>query len=1764
MRTTCLVTAFALTLTAVGQEPPLPPATPAPALVLDPGGPAGPVAAVAFSPDSGTLYVGGADKQVRRFVLAGGKFAPADPARLPPLRVPVGLGNAGAVNAVAVSPDGKWVAVAGRAPFREEAWFGDVGTVVNPAALSADQKRDFGVVYLFDPTNPGGGRVLRGSAGEVRALAFAQPNPAGGPVIVAAAREWAADGKRVGAVRVFDVTTGKEVAARADLPVTAVFPGLAVWPAGKGVRVAVAWPNPGTAAGKLLVWDTTTNQSQTFDDGAFNRALALRLGPDGSPRELWSGGFQNLGTGKNEHGRLTIRPLDRPADGRAVAFGGGKQFYLPLTVAIGGDTAAALFEVFPPPDKQYRATELRFLAPDGVTRRGVALRGVALAPGVPVLAASPDGKWVAVGGFADHRVEVYSAAGPADPQRLPGAAGGYTAVSFLAGDRLRVSGGLTFDLRGRTAGPAAGGAVDAPPGTSTEWQAGPGPNAVTVRAAGRAFTLRDGERADAVAYLPAGVPWGKGFAPIVAVAHTEPAAGVSLVTLFDAKSGRRLRQLSGPLQPVRALAFSGTRPLLAGAGDDPTVFVWSLKDLATAEGAIDGLFVTSRGGAVVVESVEATSPARGKLAPGDVIAAVGGPEGNLKPVTQPHEFRDEVAARPVDSTVRVQVKGAAAPVALPVGRGVGQRGPLFTLWAAPTDKPGPREWIGWSPGGPYDASSAAAEDRIGWLTATGNPAQPTTFAGAGQYRKQFYRRGVLEQLVEKGELGPALAALPPPQPPALVADVTPLVNAADGTKLLRDPNAKLDVTLLDPDDVIPLDRAVLRWRATGPDGKPGEWQRLPFPGRSATLDLAKHPWARGAHTFELALDETPESSAPAVTASVSVTFVLPPPKVVAVRVGGKVVESGVEVNVEENAVAVSADVEPGPGGAVEVSLTTSGPGGDRPQKLATKDGKAFGPLAARLNESEVTVIRVTATAEKAGDFAKYESGAVEFRVKHVPKPPPVPPPGLRLTLVTAHEPPAEVGGPLVVDSPAATLTAAVKADKPVELIEWDLDDGKGWVAGTLDPKALTDTATVKPFEPGRRRTVRVRARHAGGEFATDAVSVVYHPRPPAAAFAGLPPGVVEPALVARGTSAQAAGPFEIRVVVTGPRPGESRSFPATATPGPDGSGTWQAAVTLFPGANRLAVVASNRWRTREAADRPEVVLRRPPAVVAVEPVSATAGGTADLVARVVTLTEAPPAALVVNGRTARAEARRAGGVFGFAWWEVKVAGVSIKSGGVISDEVAVAAANAEGEGRPLKAVVRKEAPPPKPVAPPVIVLDFGPEVNPRETIPAADAKFTFKLKVSSERRLSGVELRFALANHDEQTTRIDPGADGLTATAAPTLALRGGVTRVRVVASNAGGVRETEFLVRYTPPAVRVVIDRIEEVGPDGKVVRLSVPTPGPVAASGAFLEVHGHIEWTADGDPIATDPSLEVVVSANRVAHLPVPCGPRAGAENKRPFTAPVFLNATETSVKLDVRTQANSAGLPQQGLAALELACKCDQPLTTQRLHVLVIGVETPEGERLALVRRVVAAVGGRIPDRAVAFDRGEFPHRAFTRAVLYEPLVRDVAPGDVVGLFREVDREVRQTAAREGTGWVNDVVLVYYEGRDTVGADHRRRLHTHRSLAYATAAGEKHTIRLEDLPATPGVRLIVLSVVEPKPSARQADAIANNPPHLRYVLPNAAAREQLLALFSRAVDLRSKVGGVIDWVGGELDKQPAGGKPTDEVPGVVRQRVIGTGAP
>ncbi len=106
-----------LAAVAAGQGPALPPGDNEPQLRLEPGGPTSLVTALAFSPDGDTLYEAGWDKVVRVWV----QDAQADRFVLDPratYRVPIGPGLDGVINALALSSEGTWLAVAGNGNVR--------------------------------------------------------------------------------------------------------------------------------------------------------------------------------------------------------------------------------------------------------------------------------------------------------------------------------------------------------------------------------------------------------------------------------------------------------------------------------------------------------------------------------------------------------------------------------------------------------------------------------------------------------------------------------------------------------------------------------------------------------------------------------------------------------------------------------------------------------------------------------------------------------------------------------------------------------------------------------------------------------------------------------------------------------------------------------------------------------------------------------------------------------------------------------------------------------------------------------------------------------------------------------------------------------------------------------------------------------------------------------------------------------------------------------------------------------------------------------------------------------------------------------------------------------------------------------------------------------------------------------------------------------------------------------------------------------------
>ena len=85
-------------------------------------------------------------------------------------------------------------------------------------------------------------------------------------------------------------------------------------------------------------------------------------------------------------------------------------------------------------------------------------------------------------------------------------------------------------------------------------------------------------------------------------------------------------------------------------------------------------------------------------------------------------------------------------------QGIDERKPLFSFFLARPVQGQGRQWIGWSPLGPFESSDEQIEEYLGWHFNTGDPRCRTGFANLNEYRQQFYQEGLLEDLITHGKL----------------------------------------------------------------------------------------------------------------------------------------------------------------------------------------------------------------------------------------------------------------------------------------------------------------------------------------------------------------------------------------------------------------------------------------------------------------------------------------------------------------------------------------------------------------------------------------------------------------------------------------------------------------------------------------------------------------------------------------------------------------------------------------------------------------------------------------------------------------------------------------------------------------------------------------------------------------------------------------------------------------------------------------------------
>ena len=253
----------------------------------------------------------------------------------------------------------------------------------------------------------------------------------------------------------------------------------------------------------------------------------------------------------------------------------------------------------------------------------------------------------------------------------------------------------------------------------------------------------------------------------------------------------------------------------------------------------------------------------------------------------------------------------------------------------------------------------------------------------------------------------------------------------------------------------------------------------------------------------------------------------------------------------------------------------------------------------------------------------------------------------------------------------------------------------------------------------------------------------------------------------------------------------------------------------------------------------------------------------------------------------------------------------------------------------------------------------------------------------------------------------------------------------------------------------------------------------------------------------------------------------PMAGGKERK-FKGRVYLNAagnldpnssSDTRVRAELRSGSRPVPIPQVGLKQAEFRVTCKEPLPTQRLHVLMVGIEVEEAQRKPLIRNVVNAVGGTIPGGNPNFTEGRFDHPRFSFAYLYTPRLTYTNAGELNALLNAARLDIEWRTKQAGQEWVNDVIVVYYQGEDWVDKDTGRwLLHSARSLTSVSGKNPaEYAIRLDDLPQVPGLPVAVVNVAS---VAKPVGDLAVNMLSLRFAWKDSTGTDILLTELGKSV--------------------------------------------
>jgi len=1632
-----------------------------PVLRLEAGGPTAFVAALALNTQGNVLYAGGWDKVVRAWIWnpATRQFSLDSAATY---RVPVGPGLEGVINAVAISPDGTWLAVGGRGLVRGASDQRHPGWKVPSAgAMTQAMRLDQGTIYLFN-TRTREVRTLRGHTAPVVGLAFSPAQRGKSLALVSAGQEWdAAKNVFVGSVRAWNAIDGTYLGG-VNLPDPKMRPGIAAWHSGAGarqLRVGIAWGDTGQ---QLRVWDLETGAVRTARDGQFNSTLA------------WWPETSTLVTGSTGRIKLwSVPPGAAPVVQREIVLG---ELDVPRALALFSSQERGRIDRAAVVVKSGRGEAIaRLKAVD--LPRGQLVSGADLAlwdaTGIaPSVAGSAGGAQLAVAGNPAHEIASVSAAallsGRAMPTMLRGAGTVAGDVGFVAkGEALGIWVGRAKKAAPgeRAPVPRAGDHIFDPAQRrkvepDDNWQPSqPLLEGWRVEVADQVLRVSNVGQNVGEVRLPAGRqltdyallrPRAPLNVPLLAVASHE--LGQPLVELYDASTGAAVRELSGHAAAVHALAFSGDGRLLVSAAGDRMICVWNLADLDQVigvRGKLPGLALEARDGGLALLEIAVDSPYRQQLEPGDLFTHWREAEREV-PLTSPVDFYLRVSRiKPGDLVKVTRKRGARSEEAqLRVGQGTDERKPLASLFFSGQAA---RDWIGWSPLGPYESSGAAAEQLLGWHFNTGEVNPPARFAVAAEYR-HLRREGLLEQLLTKGELADEL----PPRlerPSTSIRLKQPGVETivANGLEPLRwsGGKAELQVELrgLESDEVASVSVKI------------GDAKPLPLApaGRNVwTVELAELPADRSEQPLKFAIvtrEREPQ------TFYERAALVLRPvaPQIEQLR-------PAAEFTAVRNAAArVQALVRAPAGGEFAVRLTHVA--GSTVVAERTLKGKGTLAIDERLElrEGDNAISLAATNADAPGDAVDRERTIVVRRFAFSPEP--VLPPRLDIVAVTvdgSRRPlESDQSEPLVVTSPQLTLEGAITAPAALASATLSLGDQlrplTGFAAGRDRRVTVNETLALNP---GVQR-VACNAQGESGPASQVALKVDYRPALPEVA-------IIEPEadsqiiegrderqvkLVGRLEPLDGARPFKAVVYLNG-KPLDAP--PAIAA----NEQSLSQDVVLEPGENTLEIRLSNQWGAQATTATRYVQYLRPPRIVSTSAPERAETPLVDVKLVVESPADRELSAVEVNGLAIPLDGAQRAAEKDIARYEVVAHGVPIVAG---VNEIRARARNDDGWSLEAKAVKVELMQPP----PPLAEIEWtAPRGDRTVQSPHDEVKFVVK----SSSRLQRVELHrgetrlksFDVAGQQESAA----GNDGklFTFQAAATVELEQRENRLRAIAVNDGGQATAEVVVTYVRKPVEIVIDRIESIKgglsvlaerQEGGQVRFLQPS----AEGSAWL--HGRVRWP-DAAAQQENPASVVQVWVNGFLQAPVMLKGKKPGELEWNWRARVRLNRgadNEVSVRLP--------DLVRSSDSRTDFRLACAKPDERQRLHLLVVGVGESNARQLETL--ALKAVRGKR-------DVGDvISTPVFERGWIYL-LSGYINRGRITAQLERI-----QLRLGDATDVGADVVMVYYRGQETLDEEGRFYLLTSQSrfdpdLRASAVSGRDLSQRFANVP---GAQLFLLDV-------------------------------------------------------------------------------------